>query len=65
MEANNINIAEGAGARVYYKIQKGKESFDKKRLASDHPEIDLTKYIKTGSPFRTFRPYFIGGNVNE
>lgn len=65
MESNNISVAEGGGARIYYKIQKGRESFDKKKLASDHPEIDLTKYIKTGSPFRTFKPYFLGGNTNE
>jgi hypothetical protein len=65
MEGTGANIAEGCGARIYYRIQKGRESFDKKKLASDHPDLDLTKYIKTGSPFRVFKPYFLGGNANE
>lgn len=59
------HVAEGSGARIYWKLQDGRETVDYKRLVKDHPEIDVTPYIKKGNPFKTFRPYFIGGTINE
>lgn len=52
-------VVEGAGARIYWKESPGRASFDKRLLAKDHPEIDLSKYEKIGKPFRTFRPFFL------
>jgi len=53
----NASIAEGGGARVYYKEQAGRKTFDKKALKASHPDIDLSKFEKEGKPFRAFRIY--------
>lgn len=37
--------------------QAGRKSFDKKMLKAEHPEIDLDRYEKQGSPFKSFRHY--------
>lgn len=58
MEEVNAEIAEGAGAKIHWKNQQGRESFDKERFAAEHPEIDLKSYYKRGNPFPVFRPYF-------
>lgn len=50
---------EGSGLRLHYTEQVGRKSFDKKALAAAHPEIDLSRFEKTGEPIKTFRPYFI------
>lgn len=55
----NNSVCEGGGARIYYKEQSGRKSFDKKALSKDHPEIDLSNYEKQGDPFRSFKPYFM------
>jgi len=52
---------EGAGLRLSYTEQAGRKTFDKKALAAAHPEIDLAAFEKQGSPFKTFRPFFITG----
>jgi len=57
MLANRIDVIEGQGKRIYYKEQAGRKSLDKKALAADHPEIDLSKYEKSGAPFRSFRVF--------
>jgi len=59
MERAGADVAEGAGARIYFKQQAGRKKFDKERLAADHPEIDLAAYEKQGKPFKAFRPYFL------
>lgn len=58
MEAAGAQVAEGAGARIYWKTQKGRRTLDEKALIRDFPTIDLNKYKKEGSPFRAFKPYF-------
>ena len=65
MTAKGANVAEGAGARIYWKFSKARESFDSKRFFREHPEIDKVPYIKTGEQSRPFKPYFFGGVVNE
>jgi len=55
---NGRPVCEGAGARIYYREQAGRLSFDKKALAKDHPEINLALYEKHGAPTKAFKPYF-------
>jgi predicted phage-related endonuclease len=60
MTAAGANVAEGAGARIYWKDQKGKQTLDKKAFAKGHPtayDIYLS-YMKQGNPSRPFRFYF-------
>ena len=57
MIANQTDVAEGAGARVYYREQAGRKTTDYKALLADHPDIDLSKYERRGEPFRSFRVY--------
>jgi len=52
---------EGFGMRLYFAQQAGRKTFDKKRLAAEHPEIDLAAYDKQGAPFETFRTFFNKG----
>jgi putative phage-type endonuclease len=59
MQEAGADVAEGAGARIYWKEQAGRKSLDKKRLEAEHPEIDLSHYMKAGKPFRTFRSYWL------
>lgn len=53
------DVVEGHGLRVYHRESAGRSSFDKEALAADHPEIDLSKYMKRGKPYRTFKSYFL------
>ncbi len=49
-------------ARIVWKTQQGRLTLDKKYLAADNPELDISKYEKRGKPSRPFRPYYkIGG----
>lgn len=59
MDKIGATVVEGAGARIYWRTQAGRETFDHKRLIKDYPEQDFTKYVKRGSPFRSFRSYFL------
>lgn len=54
-------VAESDALRCYYQEQKGRVSFDQKKLAKDHPELDLSPYHKQGKPFKTFRAFFFRG----
>jgi len=54
---------QGGGLRLSYYQSPGHSSFDKKRLAAEHPEINLSDYEKRGVPFEVFRPFWI--NTNE
>lgn len=47
-------------ARIYYTETAGRVSLDKKALKAAHPELDLTRFEKTGKPFKTLRTYFEG-----
>lgn len=58
MDAAGAEVAEGAGARIYWKAQAGRKTLDKKALLRAHPEIDLTAFEKAGKPSRPFRVYF-------
>lgn len=48
----------GNGATVHYTETKGRVTFDKKLLAATHPELDLSKFEKTGKPSNSLRVYF-------
>lgn len=52
---------EGGGLRLYYMEQAGRKSLDKRALQAEYPDINLAQFEKQGAPFKTFRPYFIGG----
>ena len=56
----NATVAEGAGARVYWKEQAGKKTLDKKAFAKGNPTAFqiYESYIKTGKPSRPFRAFF-------
>ena len=41
--------------RGYNRMQPGRETFDAKKALAEHPE--LSSYMKTGKPFKTFRAY--------
>jgi len=58
MDAQGAAVAEGAGARIYWKESPGRVSIDSKRLQREQPEI-FAQYAKTGQPFRTFKSFFI------
>lgn len=64
MLAAEADVAEGAGLRVYWREQAGRKSLDKSALLAAHPEIDLSQFTKTGQPFKSFRPYQVGGDGN-
>ena len=51
-------IVEGAGARVYFKHQKGRTRLDGAALKKAYPEIHK-QFTVTGEPVRAFRPYFL------
>jgi putative phage-type endonuclease len=53
-------VYECAGLRVHYNERAGRKTFDKKRLAAEHPEINLADYDKEGNPYREFRPFILG-----
>ena len=55
----DYGVVEGFNLRCYNKWQTGRLTLDKKRLAFEHPELDLTKYEKQGKAFQVFRPYFL------
>ncbi len=52
------DVAEGAGARVYWKEQSGRKTFDYKKFLKDHPEMNVADYWKHGGAFRSMRTYF-------
>ena len=57
MLENGIDVVEGFGARIYFKEQKGRPTFDKAGLKRDNPDLDLTPYESRGNPFRRFVVY--------
>lgn len=46
--------------RLYYTQSAGRVTFDKKTMAAEHPEIDLSRYNKQGKSFFSLRTYFEG-----
>jgi len=60
MESMSAKIAEGAGARVYFKEQAGKKTLDKKLFLKENPlayEV-YESFLKAGKPSRPFRIFF-------
>lgn len=53
-------IYECPGLRVHYNLRPGRKSLDKKAMAADG--IDISKYEKTGSSFKEFRPYLLSNS---
>lgn len=64
MEFYNAQVVEGAGARVYWKWQNGRELLDSKEIKMELPDI-WEKYKKVSKPFRVFKPYFLKETINE
>jgi hypothetical protein len=46
-----------SGHKFSYTAQAGRRTFDKRRLAAEHPEIDLKAYETQGAPFSVLRGY--------
>lgn len=57
MDQAGADVAEGAGARIYWRPQAGRRSLDKKALKKAHPDLNLDDFMKQGKPSRPFRPY--------
>jgi putative phage-type endonuclease len=49
--------------RFHLTKTKGRNSFDLARLTKEHPEIDILKYNKVGTPGETFKPYFFNREI--
>lgn len=47
---------------LHYSLSQGHLKFDKKLLAAEHPEIDISRYEIRGDPFEVLKPYFHGGD---
>jgi len=63
MKQYDADVVEGAGARVYWKQQKGRKSFDWKKFQKDNPDMDLSSYFKVSAPSRPFKLYPIKGGL--
>lgn len=59
MAGVGADVAEGGGARIYFREQPGRRSFNKDAFTQAHPAINLEPFYKRGAPFKSFRPYFI------
>lgn len=59
MDEAKANVAEGAGARIYWKEQAGKKTLDSKALEKAHPELNLAEFMKIGKPSKAFRAYYL------
>ena len=60
MDKVGASIAEGSGARIYWREQAGKLSLAKKDFAKGHPVAYAIykQYLRSGKPSRPFRPFF-------
>jgi putative phage-type endonuclease len=60
MDAAGANVAEGAGARFYWRNQPGRMGLDKKAFAKGSPQAYeiYESYMNPGKPSRPFRAYF-------
>lgn len=47
---------------LHYSLSQGHLNFDKKLLAAEHPEIDISRYETRGDPFEVLKPYFHSGD---
>lgn len=57
---NVTGIYEGGGFRLNFSPTKGRSSFEKDRLAAEHPEIKISDYTKAGTPGTQITIYQIG-----
>jgi putative phage-type endonuclease len=51
---------ECPGIRLHYSQVKGRRTFDNKKLAATHPQMDLEPFFKTGKPSEQIRLYTVG-----
>lgn len=58
MTSRNAQVAEGAGLRVYWAPQAGRNSLDSRRLKKERPEV-YEQYLKQSRPSRPFRPFWL------
>lgn len=64
MEFYEADIAEGAGARIYWKYQDGRKMIDAKKLKAEKPDI-YNEYLKTAKASRPFKPFFLNQTIQE
>jgi hypothetical protein len=60
MAMARIEGAAVAGWRLVSRMGAGRKGFDRKRLAAEHPEIDLRRYDTAGKPAPYWRAYAPG-----
>jgi putative phage-type endonuclease len=67
MEAVNTEVAEGAGARIYWAYQKARKSLDKAAFKREHPEAYrlYESFLVEGEPPRVFRAFFPKPIISE
>ncbi|MBP1717624.1 MAG: hypothetical protein H6Q43_1062 [Deltaproteobacteria bacterium] len=60
MESVNAEVAEGAGARIYWSFQKARRTLDKAAFKRENPEAYrmYESFLVEGQPPRVFRAYF-------
>jgi putative phage-type endonuclease len=60
MEKAGASVAEGSGARIYWKEQDGRKTLDKKGFAKENAlaYAIYESFLKTGKPSRPFRAFF-------
>ena len=62
LDESKAEAGEGAGLRVYYRMQAGRTTLDKAAMKRDG--IDVAKYERQGKPFRSFKGYVLKGEQN-
>jgi predicted phage-related endonuclease len=60
MATSRIEAAAVAGWRFVSRMSPGRKGFDRKRLAAEHPEINLARYDTAGKAAPYFRAYAPG-----
>ncbi len=65
MATSRIEAAAVAGWRFVSRMGAGRKGFDRKRLAAEHPEINLARYDTPGRPAPYFRAYAPGEEPEE
>ncbi len=67
MEAVNAEVAEGAGARIYWSYQKARKTLDKAGFKKEYPDAyrSYESFLVEGQPPRVFKAYFPKPIINE
>lgn len=52
-------VVETEGARIFYRVTQGRESFQAKQFLKAHPDLkgDMAAFTNTGAPFRSLRVF--------